>query len=155
MLCLLDHPLAHHMLLLLQLSDHGRISGVGLLKKLLLLMLLHDLLLLLLRHVAERLHAALCAGHVLTSHAVTRHAHRGARMLASHASHSTRLHAHHCAGLTNVRRTRHTCMHLHRLAHMLVRRGSHARVTMGKTRVHVVSRRICRHHFAVASYVYV
>lgn len=74
---LLEHPLAHHMLLLLQLSDHGWISGVGLLLNLLLLllMLLHELLLLLLRHVAERLHAALRAGHVLTSHAVTRHAH--------------------------------------------------------------------------------
>ena len=74
-------------------------------------------------------------------------------MLASHASHSTRLHPHHCAGLTDVRWTRDTCMHLHRLAHMLVWRGSHARVTVGKTRVHVVSRRVCRHHFAVASYV--
>ena len=123
--------------------------------------MLHDLLLLLLRHVAERLHSALCAGHVLTSHTVARHAHRGSRMLASHgsssarlhASHCTRLHSHHCAGLANVRRTRHTCMHLHRLTHVLVRSGSHARVTVGKTRVHVVSRRVCRHHFAVASYM--
>ena len=152
-LCLLDHPLAHYVLLL-HLSKHLRVL-------LELLLLLHDLLLLLLTHMAERLHAALRAGHVLASHAVTEHAHRGARMLASHASSSTglhashgaRLHPHHCAGLANVRRTRDTCMHLHRLAHVLVLCGSHTRVTVRKTRVHVVSRRVCRHHFAVASYV--
>jgi hypothetical protein len=70
-----------------------------------------------------------------------------------HTSHGARLHPHHCAGLANVGRTRHTCMHLHRLAHVLVLRRSHTRVTVGKTRVHVVSRRVCRHHFAVASYM--
>lgn len=157
-LCLCYHPLAHHVLLLRHLSHHLWI-GV-LLKLLLLLLMLHDLLLLLLSHMAERLHATLRAGHVLASHAVTGHAHRGARVLTSHtssstrlhASHSTRLHSHHCAGLGNVRWARHA-MHLHRLAHVLVRRGSHTRVTVGKTRVHIVSRRVCRHHFAVASYV--
>ena len=141
------------LLLLLKLSHHGRVTA-GLLE---LLLLLHELLLLLRSHV----HGGLRASHVLASHTLTWHAHPSSRMLASHASSSTglhashgaRLHPHHCAGLANVRRTRDTCMHLHRLAHVLVLCGSHTRVTVRKTRVHVVSRRVCRHHFAVASYV--
>ena len=149
-LCLLDHPLAHDvLLLLLKLGHHGRIAA-GLLK----LLLLHELLLLLRSHV----HGGLCASHVLGSHALTWHAHSSSRMLVSHsssgtwlhASNGSGLHAHHGAGLANVRRPRYTGVHLHLLAHVLVWCRRHPRVAVGHARVHTVSGRVCRHHFAVA-----
>lgn len=138
-------------MLLLKLGHDSRVS-VGLLK--LVLLVLYELLLLLGSHV----HAGLRASHVLASHALAWHAHRSTRMLASHSSSSTRLHAsyrtglhaHHSTRLADMRRPRHTSMHLHLLAHVLVRSGRHPRVTVRKTLVHIVSRRVCRHHFAVA-----
>lgn len=154
-LCLLQHPLAHDMLLLLlKLSHHGRVTA-GLLE---LLLLLHKLLLLLRSHV----HGGLCASHVLASHTLTWHAHSSSRMLASHASsgtwlhasNCTGLHAHHGARLAHVRRARYTGVHLHLLAHVLVRSRRHPGVAVGHARVHTVSRRVCRHHFAVALYLY-
>lgn len=149
-LCLLDQPLPHDvLLLLLKLSHHGWVA-TGLLK---LLLLLHELLLLLGGHV----HGSLCANHALASHALTWHAHPSSRMLISHssntglhASYGSRLHAHHGARLANVRRPRYTGVHLHLLAHVLVRSRRHARVAVGHARVHIVSGRVCRHHFAVA-----
>jgi hypothetical protein len=148
-----NHLLAHYVcLLLLELSHHCWV-GIGLLELLLLLML-QELLLLLRSHV----HAGLRADHVLASHALTWHAHPSTRMLTSHssastwlhASHSTWLHAHHSARLTDVRRSRHASMHLHLLAHVLIRSRRHSRVAVLKAWMHIVSRRICRHHFAVA-----
>jgi hypothetical protein len=102
-------------------------------------------------------HGGLCANHALASHALTWHAHPSSRMLVSHASNAwlhasngAGLHAHHGAGLAHVRRPRYTGVHLHLLAHVLVRSRRHPRVTMGHAWVHTVSRRVCRHHFAVA-----
>jgi hypothetical protein len=103
-------------------------------------------------------HTGLRADHVLASHALTWHAHPSTRMLASqssasawlHASYSTRLHSHHSARLADVRRTRHTSMHLHLLAHMLVWSRRHSRVAVLEAWMHIVSRRVCCHHFAVA-----
>lgn len=150
----MDHLLAHYVcLLLLKLGHHCRV-GIGLLE--LLLLVLQELLLLLRSHV----HAGLSADHVLTSHALAWHAHP--RMLASHssagawlhASHSTRLHAHHSARLADVSRARHTSMHLHLLAHVLVRSRRHSRVAVLQAWMHIVSRRVCRHHFAVAWNMY-
>jgi len=149
-LCLLDHPLAHDvLLLLLKLSHHGRITA-SLLK---LLLLLHELLLLLRSHV----HGSLCASHALASHALAWHAHPSSRVLISHSpstwlhtSNSSGLHAHHGARLADVRRPRYTGVHLHLLAHVLVWSRRHSRVAVGHARVHTVSGRVCRHHFAVA-----
>ena len=148
-LCLL---LLGLLLLLLKLSHHGWIAA-GLLD-LLLLLLLHELLLLLGGHV----HGGLCASHVLGSHALTWHAHPSSRMLVSHsssgtwlhASNGSGLHAHHGAGLAHVGRPRYTSVHLHLLAHVLVWCRRHPRVAVGHARVHTVSGRVCRHHFAVA-----
>jgi hypothetical protein len=116
------------------------------------LLLLHELLLLLRSHV----HGGLRASHVLASHALTWHAHP--RVLISHsssgtwlhASNGSGLHAHHGARLANVGRPRYTSMHLHLLAHVLVWSRRHSRVAVGHARVHTVSGRVCRHHFAVA-----
>ena len=149
-LCLLYHPLAHNVvLLLLNLSHHGRIAA-GLLE----LLLLHELLLL-----GGHVHGTLCASHVL---ALAWHAHPSSGMLISHSSSSTwlhasygpGLHAHHSARLANVRRPRHTGVHLHLLAHVLVRSRRHSRVAMRHARVHTVSGLVCRHHFAIAEYLY-
>jgi hypothetical protein len=149
----MDHLLAHYVCLLLLELDHHLRVGIGLLE-LLLLLLLQEMLLLLRSHV----HAVLRADHVLASHALAWHAHPSTRMLASHssastwlhASHSTWLHAHHGARLADVRRPRNTSVHLHLLAHVLVRSWRHSRVAVLQAWMHIVSRRICRHHFAVA-----
>lgn len=151
-LSLLHHSLANHvLLLLLELRHQGRVA-VGLK-----LLLLHELLCLLWSHMAHGMHATLCAGHVLRAHALTRHSHPGARVLSSHAvrtrlhaSDSAGLHAHHGTRLANMRRPRHAGVHLHLLAHVLVGGRRHAGVAVRKTRMHVVTGRICCHHFAVA-----